>query len=520
MASYRRLKLAGAGGRSRPDAEAVFVLEGTRQVPQAARPVDQRSGGAVAATLKRSDFDGELASVERLPAAEGATVFVVGLGPAERLEGNQLRTAAGKLVKAARAAGVRRLAIEPSVAIGEVLSAEAVGLAVGDGLVLGNMAFNAFKGAASGTDPQKAMDLTVEGPRDIRDGLSRALAQGEGVNSARTLSATPPNVAHPDYVADYCRRLAPRTGLQCRVIEPQRAERLGMGGLLAVGKAGSRPPKLIELEWPGRGTNRGRKKQRARKKTSGGSRERPVMLVGKAITFDTGGYSLKPSSGMQGMKYDKCGGMAVIGAMEAIAALNVKRRVVGLVPCAENMIDQQAYRIDDILTLANGVTVEVTNTDAEGRLVLADALAYGVEHYRPRAAVDLGTLTGGIVVALGKSAGGLFCPDDDLRERILSASGTTGEKVWPMPLWHEHRDQMTSAHADIVNTADRKAQPIQCAAFLSHFVGNEAAKRLPRVPWAHIDIAGMAAAEESGALYAKGPTGFGVRLMTELVRGM
>jgi leucyl aminopeptidase len=235
-----------------------------------------------------------------------------------------------------------------------------------------------------------------------------------------------------------------------------------MEGLLAVGRAGSTPPALICLEY-----------------RSARSKNKPVLLVGKAVTFDTGGISIKPSAGMEYMKYDKCGGMSVIGAMHAIAQLQLSINVVGLVGAAENMVGTQAYRPSDILKMYNGVTVEVTNTDAEGRLVLADALAYGCERYKPKFVIDLATLTGGVVVALGPYCAGMFCNDGSLREHLLKAGDITEERLWHLPLWHEHRKQLKGTHGDIVNSAGREAHPIQGAAFLSHFIDSDGPTTMP-----------------------------------------
>ncbi|MBT5136240.1 MAG: hypothetical protein HOM36_01655, partial [Phycisphaerae bacterium] len=235
-----------------------------------------------------------------------------------------------------------------------------------------------------------------------------------------------------------------------------------------------------------------------------------LCFVGKTITYDTGGYSLKISNGMKGMKYDKNGGMGVLGAMEAIANLQVPTRVTAILPCAENMVSSNAYRPDDIIEMYNGVTVEVTNTDAEGRLVLADGLAWACKNMKPTAIVDMATLTGGVVVALGSFCAGLWCNDAKLKKQIEKAAKETGERVWELPLWEDHRDYMRAKHADLHNSAPaRGAHPIQGAAFLSFFVDK-------KIPWAHIDIAGVSSVERDRGLYCTGPTGWGVRLLTEL----
>ncbi|MHC4794928.1 MAG: leucyl aminopeptidase family protein, partial [Planctomycetota bacterium] len=231
------------------------------------------------------------------------------------------------------------------------------------------------------------------------------------------------------------------------------------------------------------------------------------------ITYDTGGYSLKLSGGMKGMKYDMCGGAAVLGAIRAIAKAKLGVKVTALLPAAENMVSDEAYRPDDIITMYNGVTVEVTNTDAEGRLVLGDALAYACDKLKPTAIIDVATLTGGVVVALGHFSAGLFANDDRISGAVECASQGANEKVWRLPLWEEHREFMRSPFADILNSnPKRSAHPIQGAAFLSYFVDED-------VPWAHLDIAGMAS-PDSDPVTGAGPSGFGVRLLQRFASGM
>ena len=533
---YSEIKLAPRSSRAKPDALAVFVFDKARQLPDGYRALDDSLGGVLSEAVQRTEFSAGLGTVTSLYPMQGPQrIFVCGLGDPARFDGNALRTAVVKLTRAADRAAVRRLKLEVLDGVGYRLSPEQVGAAAGDGCGIALFDFDQFTGAAKKAqkkqdEPSKPDDLTLEVDSELRDSLDQALTISRGARTARRLAATPPNVANPAHIVTECRQLAQRTGLKCSVIDPKKAEELGMGGLLAVGRAGSTPPALICLEWKGSrqrsksgGTGKTTKKKTTTKtqkqtqaQNTGAAQQGPVMLVGKAITFDTGGYSLKPDGG-KGMKYDKCGGMNVIGAMEAVASLKLPIHVVGLIPVAENMIDEDAYRVDDILTMANGVTVEVTNTDAEGRLVLGDALAYGTKRYKPRAIVDLATLTGGVVVALGTAAAGMFCNDDALRTRMQNASDFTGEKIWQLPLWDEHRELLKSHHADIVNAGDREAHCIQGAAFLSHFVGSEGPKGLPTTPWAHLDIAGVAAMKRDTSLYPTGPTGFGVRLLAQML---
>jgi leucyl aminopeptidase len=249
---------------------------------------------------------------------------------------------------------------------------------------------------------------------------------------------------------------------------------------------------------------------RAGQKT--GRAQKPVVLIGKAMTYDSGGLSLKINNGMLGMKRDKDGGCAVLGAMHAIAThIQPRVPVVAFLAAAENAISESAYRPDDIIRYRNNVTVEVTNTDAEGRLVLADALAYACEVEKPRYIVDLATLTGGVVIALGSTYAGLFCEDDGLRAKLQAASDASGERIWRLPLHQEYRDMMKSPVADILNSAPvRKAHPIAGAAFLSYFVDE-------KIPWAHIDIAGVHAVDSDSGPFVKGPTGWGARLLANLL---
>jgi leucyl aminopeptidase len=274
---------------------------------------------------------------------------------------------------------------------------------------------------------------------------------------------------------------------------------LGMGGILAVGMGSiATPPRLIVLEH----------------KPARGRHGKPLLVVGKAITFDSGGISIKPADKMGKMIYDKCGGIAVLGLMYAAARLKLPVHIVGILASAENAISSCAYRPGDILTLYNGVTVDVTNTDAEGRLVLGDALAWGIEKFKPASVLDLATLTGGVIVALGRSIAGVMSNSDALVADLTAASEKAGEKLWRLPLYPEHRELIKGDLADIVNSAGREAHPLQGGAFLSFFVPDDES-----IPWAHLDIAGVADTEKDLPLYAKGATGWGVRTLVNWASG-
>ena len=430
---------------------------------------------------------------EAIAAGEGHVL--IGMGKADDLTRDKLRTLGGKLVRALERmdAGEAVLTLAKCVPA-RVAKAPDAAQAIAEGMGIANWRVDFFDGTATKT-PKAKGPLTIKAhDAALKKSLERGLAIATSTNYARRHAATPPNICNPTWMAKEARRMAKATGLKCRVISYAEAQKLNMGGIVNVGKGSAHKPCLIILE-------------HAPARSAKGV---TLALVGKTITYDTGGYSLKISNGMKGMKYDKNGGMAVLGAMHAIASLKVKTRVVALLPCAENMVSDDAYRPDDIITLCNGVTVEVTNTDAEGRLVLGDALAYACEKYKPTALIDAATLTGGVVVALGSFCAGLWCDDDKLRRRIEKASVATGEKVWRLPLWEAHRDFMRAKHADIWNSGPKRdAHPIQGAAFLSFFVDE-------KVPWAHLDIAGVSDVESDKGLYVTGPTGYGVRLLTEV----
>lgn len=425
---------------------------------------------------------------------------LLGLGKKDELTADSLRVIAAKLVKRLDKLNVRNivLALPLSAKTGAVDEFTA-GRSIGEGMGLANWRVDEFAGKATKLKPP-APPLTVASVSStIRDGLTQGLAIAASTNYARRVAATPPNICNPQWVAAEAKRLARDAGLRYRLINYEQAQRLGMGGLVNVGMGSANKPCLIILE---------HKPPRIAR----AAKDIKLALVGKTVTYDTGGYSLKINNGMKGMKYDKCGGMAVLGAMHAAATMKIPMHIMGILTCAENMVSDHSYRPDDIITMYNGVSVEVTNTDAEGRLVLGDALVYAQKDLGATHIIDLATLTGGIVVALGHFCAGLFCNDEPLRARMNKAADNSGEKLWLMPLWKDHKEFMRSQHADILNSNPmRSAHPVQGAAFLAYFVDE-------KIPWAHVDIAGMANVESDKDLFVAGPTGYGVRLLISLMQ--
>lgn len=411
------------------------------------------------------------------------TLFV-GIGAREKVNGNTIRRAAGAAALMLRKAGRTQLNVHldpwPQFA------GEAV-----EGLLLGSYRFEDFKASKSG-DIEKA--TVVVGSKDLpaaRAAGNRARILGELTNLVRRIGNQPGNVVYPATLAEEALWHSRKFGLRCTVLDERKLRAKKFGGILAVGEGSARPPRLIVLE------HRGGAKGKA-----------PLALVGKAVTFDTGGISIKPPTDMEKMIWDKCGGVAVLGAMLAISALKLKQNVVGLIPCAENMPGANAYRPGDILTSYDGKTVEVLNTDAEGRLILGDAIAYARKDLRARAIVDVATLTGACGVALGDSAAGLWSSDDRLREAVIAASEAAGERLWPMPVFPEHEEQIRSDVALLKNSGGRLGGACTAAAFLKAFA--------EKLPWAHLDIAYTAYADKERAWHARGATGFAMRTLVGL----
>ncbi len=456
-------------------------------------------GNAVKRALAHPEVTGDLGQLIAVTPDKGARIVVVGLGDPTSIAADAMRAAGSRLgrrlaeMKASKVAlelsgGLKAAGLDPSFA----------GRNLGEAIGLLSMDNTGFKGSA--TSATKREKLTIGAPdKAFQAGMKEGLGLADAANLSRRCSETPPNICNPAWMASQARALGRKfPSLSVRIIKGEALKQNKLNGLINVGKASATPPCLIRIEY----------------KPSGKSTGKPAVFVGKTITYDTGGLSLKPPTGMRGMKYDMDGGAAVLGAMQAVAAvIKPKFPVVALLASAENSVSSNAYRPDDIIEYANGVTVEVTNTDAEGRLVMADALCWACKKEKPRFIVDVATLTGGVITALGSTYAGMWCDDDDFRAKVEAASARSGEPVWRLPLHREYRDMMKSDIADIVNSnANRKAHPIQGAAFLSYFVEDG-------VPWCHLDIAGMHSAENDESMCVRNTaTGFGTRLLADLLR--
>jgi len=449
----------------------VVGIHDDRSMPEATAAVDAASGGALRALAERGDLNGKRGATTMLFGLAGVAadrVLVVGLGDRRAFDAAAFHRVCGDAARALRNAPA-------SDALSTLVTLD----------VTGHDEAWKLRAAAIAADAQAYRYTATFKPKDgpkkpelesiaflVRDAgtatraLAEATAIANGVRFAKELGNLPPNICNPAYVAQQARTIAEsHDGVTIEVLEREDMARLGMGSLLGVAQGSSNPPKLIVLQW------------------RGGGDARPHALVGKGITFDTGGISIKPGAGMDEMKFDMCGAAGVLGAFLAAVELKLPINLVCIVPAVENMPDGNAYRPGDVLTSLSGLTIEVLNTDAEGRLILCDALTYA-QRFDPEVIIDAATLTGACVVALGKHASGLMTKDDDLADQLIAAGTRTHDRAWRLPLWDDYQSLLESGFADVANIGGKYAGAITAGCFLSRFVGN--------ARWAHLDVAGTA----------------------------
>lgn len=477
---------------SAADTLIVNLFDGVTNPGGATGAVDKALGGAITDLIAGGDLKGRAGEVAVLypRGAIGARrVLVVGLGKPDGFNLEGVRRAAAAAIQRARDLNARHVAtIVHGAGIGGLDVTQAAQATV-EGSLLAAYRFDAPKKKEEAHEISSLTIVENDGTRidDITAGARTAEAVAAGVFLARNLVNMPPNVATPARLAEAAETIAEAYGLAVTIGDRQWAAERKMGAFLAVAQGAGEPPKFIIL---------GHNVDRTDLPT--------VALVGKGVTFDTGGISIKPSERMGDMKSDMGGAAAVLGAMEAVGRLDIPLRVIGITPATENMPDANAYRPADIITASNGKTIEIISTDAEGRMILADALVHA-ETFQPDAVIDLATLTGACVIALGGGvAAGIFCNDDALRDRLLAASEATHERIWPLPLYDDYRRAIDSGVADMKNSGGRFGGVGTSAVFLREFTN---------YPWAHLDIAGMALAEKGKDYTPAGGTGFGVRLL-------
>jgi len=434
-------------------------------------------------------------------------LLLVGAGPARSWDAERLRRSAAAAARALRASGVRSAAVlEPGPDLLGPLeedAAETYGTALAEGIFLGLYRYDRYRTVITGPQENLSRIVILAGspPREraVARGAAYARTVCEAACMARDLANAPPNVLFPETLAQAARAAGRRSGFRVTVHNERKIRALGMGGLLGVGSGSARGPRLIVMRYDGRGGRPGRPRRA----------QKPVVLVGKGVTFDSGGISIKPSAGMAEMKMDMAGGAAVIGVMQAAAALRLPVHLVGIVPAAENLPGPSAFKPGDILRHANGMTSEVDNTDAEGRLMLADALALAAAQ-APSLVIDLATLTGAVVVALGHVATGMLGTDAAAMRALEESGRRTYERVWELPLFEEYESLIKSDVADVKNTGGRWGGAITAALFLKKFAGD--------VPWVHLDVAGTAMLAEGADYTVKGGSGVGVRLLVDFLR--
>lgn len=462
--------------------------------PAPIEELDRPLGGLFALLDTQGEFKGKLNRTKliytlgRLPTER---ILLVGLGRRSELTSERLRQAAGTAAQAVRAAGLSAAATVLHLASEEVEGAFA---AVVEGFILGGYSFARYRKNAKDETPLEEVAFLIPDASELT-AYERLCEQArivcESVIFARDLVSQPANVANPMYLAEEAQDMAGACGVTCTVMEREEMERLGMDAILAVAKGSHQPPKFVILEYsPKLG-------------------ETPVVLVGKGVTFDSGGISLKPREGMEKMKNDMAGAAAVFATVRAISLLGLNVNVVGLVPVVENLPGGGAYKPGDMVVSMSGQSIEIVNTDAEGRLILCDALHFA-KRYNPSVMIDVATLTGACVVALGAEATGLMGNDAALISALKKAGEATGERVWELPLWEEYGELMKSDIADIKNAGGPHAGAISAGWFLKQFAAE--------VPWAHLDIAGTAWEEKGRPYVPKGATGVAVRLLVEFLR--
>jgi len=468
----------------------VLAISSGTGVDDTLNALDKRLGGILRRTVDRREFRGGRDEMLHLSSAAAGVerVLLVGLGKAEDRPAS-LRRAAALSSRHATKLGVRRM----SFFAGTINEAEAEAISVG--LIAGAWDFKELKTPPSADEVREPLEEAVilGSSPGVERGVGTGRAIGAGHSLARRLGMLPGNICTPDYLADTAREIGQRYGMTVTVLGREEMERERMGSFLCVAQGTPQDPKLIVLEY-----------------RRGKPNEKPVGLVGKGLCFDSGGISIKPAQGMEWMKFDMCGAAGVLGAMETIGQMQLPVNVVGLIGSTTNMPSGTAVKPGDVVQASNGKYIEIINTDAEGRLVLADVLAYAAR-YKPAAVIDAATLTGACVIALGHTATGVMGSDDALVQEVLDAGKRAGEPGWPLPLWDDYKELIKSDVADIKNSGGRPAGTITAALFLKEFAGD--------YPWVHLDVAGTAYTESDLGTIPRGPTGVPVGTFVEFVRG-
>jgi leucyl aminopeptidase len=485
MKAYSTMKIDFAPKRP-ASADVIAILVSKGKFAEAELPLEKAE--MVRGTAKLARFDGSAGQSFILIAEEGERlVRVVLLGVGDGNAADCLRAGADAIAKV-QTSGAKHIALYGDI-VEDVNLIEAA-----YGAVLRNWRIDKYRTKLADTAKPSVTNLTVVGAsKDAQSVWPRLQAIIDGVYLTRELVSEPANIIYPESFVERCMHMQ-ELGVEISVLDEKQMAKLGMGALLGVAQGSRKPARLLVMKWDG----------------TDGKQEKPIAFVGKGVTFDTGGISIKPAGGMEDMKWDMGGAGAVAGLMKALAGRKAKAHVIGVCGLVENMPDGNAQRPGDIVTSMSGQTIEVINTDAEGRLVLCDALHWVQETYKPEIVVDLATLTGAIITSLGKEHAGLFSNDDELSAKLTEAGNATGEKLWRFPLLPAYDKQIDSQIADMKNIGTPGAGSITAAQFIQRFIKDG-------VKWAHLDIAGTVWWDKDGPTFAKGATGYGVRLLNRLV---
>jgi len=501
MKKIIEVKVAAKKGKietCRTDILCVGIFSGEKKLDAANAALNKKLGGLIERVIKLGDFKGDELSTKliytsRKIAAE--RLMLVGLGEKKKARLDTIRKAAACAANQAVSMKVETLALALHKAFAGIIDPQDAARAITEGVYFGSFRYDEF---VTSTENGRAPNLNVQliepdaiETKKLQSGCEAGTIVGEAQSFARALTNKPGNVINPPALADEAAKLAKQTkGLTCTILAEKQLAEKKMGGILAVGKGSNTPPRFIILRYNG----------------AAKSDNLPtVALIGKAITFDSGGISIKPSANMEAMKLDKTGGISVMAAMRAAALMKLPINLYGLIPCAENLPSGTSYRPGDIITTYSGKTVEIHSTDAEGRMILCDAIHYAGEE-NCDIILDIATLTGSCIVALGKYMGGLFGNDDDLVKQLLAAAEESGERLWHLPSGDDYAKEMKSKIADLKNVGSKWGGACTGAAFLGQFID--------KAKWAHLDIAGVDDFEESTATSSVGSSGFGVRLLT------
>ncbi|MDH3678111.1 MAG: leucyl aminopeptidase [Nitrosopumilus sp.] len=470
-----------------------FVLENSDKI-LGLNNISSKISSSVKQSLK--DLNGEMGKIVVIPTnnkVPAKRIVLAGIGKKEKITNDTIRFVSGKIAQKANELKLKEFSIiTPSNSVIETVSATSQ---ITEGCKMALYKFEKFKSKKEGLSPD--LSILVSKSNKVSKAIKDSEIISDGVIFTKSIANLPPNECAPTNLASFAKTMAKKNKMKCTIFSKNELEKKGFGGITAVGKGSKNEPKLIVLEH-----------------NCGSKNEKPIVLVGKAVTFDTGGISLKPGDKMDEMKFDKCGGCTVLGIMKAVSELRLPLNVVGIVPSVENMPGGESYRPGDIIKLYNGKTAEILNTDAEGRLILADALSFGEKQYSPKAIIDFATLTGACIIALGTNVAAIVSNNERLKQKIKESSERTSEEVWELPLNDDYMDMIKSDVADMKNIGiGRAAGTITAAAFLRNAI--------EETPWVHVDIAGVAwtqVATKSKPYNPKGATGFGVRLILDYLQ--